>query len=51
MFEDWPERSFGRDRQRLNMAVLRLRVVALDKTFGPVVRWLVAKLYGKTATK
>jgi hypothetical protein len=51
MFAHWPEKSLDRDLQRLSMAMLRLRVVAMDKPVRRVVRWLDAKLDGKTATK
>jgi hypothetical protein len=51
MFRDWPEDSLMGAGQRLGLAVLRLRVVAVDKPLRPVLRWLIAKLDGKTATK
>jgi hypothetical protein len=51
MFEDWPKGSLAHAGQQLGMAVLRFRVSVIDKAFRPVVRWLIAKLDGKTATK
>ena len=44
MFRDWPEKSFDRDRQRLSMAVLRLRVIALDRPAKRLVRWVDRRL-------
>jgi hypothetical protein len=44
MFEDWPQKSARRDLQQLSMAILRIRVVAVDNPVRSLVRWLDTRL-------